>query len=100
MRRNILNGWLWKQAEQMADDRSIKPGYNEMGFAMLPHLRRDRVKAAYIKRGEFGGWIGDIVLKNMPLGCPDMCGTAVSHPAKSEAEARKTLIHPLIFVGT
>lgn len=98
MSRNILNNWLWTQAEQKAAEPSSKPVLGDMGFAILPHLRRDRVKAAYIQRGKFGGYIGDIAFRDMPVGFPDMMGTAISNPVKSEDDARQTVISLLALV--
>jgi hypothetical protein len=97
-KRNILNKWLWKQAEKVADDPEWNVETANAGTGLLPHLKRVKVKAAYVYPALFGGWMGDVELKNMPLGFANVLGTAVSYPAKTEDEARQTIISILAAV--
>ena len=97
-RRNILNKWLWKQAENLADDPEFKVQTANLGASAMPHLRRDRVTAAYVFHGELGGWIGDVHLKGMPRGFGNVLGISVAHPHNNEAEARQTIIGILAHI--
>lgn len=96
--RNILNNWYWKQAEQLADDPAFAWEKGCVAEAMAPHLKRANVKGAKVYRGAKGGWIGDVVFKNMPPGFADTLGTSVAHPHQTEKEAYRAVVNILAGV--
>mgnify|MGYP007008283387 CR=1 FL=1 len=61
-----------------------------LGAATLPHLRLSNVAAVLIYRGDLGGWIADLLLKDVPFGYPNLVGTPVGTPLGSRKKAEES----------
>ena len=55
--------------------------------AQQPHVREKNLEALLIWPGERGGWIVDMVLRNVPPGIANTLGTPVQTPWRTEVEA-------------
>jgi hypothetical protein len=52
-----------------------------------PYLRRGNLAAVDVHEGRRGGWIGDVVFRNLPLGLANVLGTPVDSPCRTREEA-------------
>lgn len=55
---------------------------------LLSHLTLDMFDALVIHEGERGGWLVDLLLRNVPPGFPKIMGTPVASPLASRQEAQ------------
>lgn len=60
---------------------------SDVARAMYSHVTEANLDAVIIKPGEYGGWICDILLKDVPAGIPNAVGTPVKRPWPTRQEA-------------
>lgn len=75
-----------------AEERSKTAGYSwkpmsALGRAQSPYLRVDNIDAVMIYQAPKGGWHGDVVMKQVPVGIPNVLGTPVENPCPSREMA-------------
>lgn len=58
-----------------------------LGRAQAPYLRLDNIDAALIYQAPKGGWHGDLLLKEVPVGVANVLGTPVQNPCPTREMA-------------
>ena len=76
------------EAEAEKDPANIETG-SEIGEQILPWMTIDNVLGVHIYKNEYGGWVTDVQLKEVPTGMSCVFGTPVAQPMETEQEAEK-----------
>ena len=90
---------LLPQAKEEAkkDAANIKTG-SAIGEQILPWMTIDNVLGVHIYENEYGGWVTDIQLKEVPSGMSCVFGTPVAQPMETEEEAEKAGVYLLTTI--
>lgn len=87
----------WARGEARKTDGQLEPE-SALGDASFSALRDEAMlEAILIYQGINGGWHGDIVLKDMPRGMPNVLGSPVGEPHRTRHQAEKSV--RLLLVG-
>src|SRR6476661_4921942 len=78
--RRLLQILLPRAKAKAAKDNPTYRPISALGRAQMPHLRIDNVEAVLIYQAPKGGWHGDVVLRKVPPGVPDILGSPVDNP--------------------
>ncbi len=85
-RRRLVEMLPWARAQARKDTGRLFAG-NAIGRGTFGNIKAENLDAFMVYRAPLGGWHGDILLRDMPPGCPNVVGTPVGQPSATEAEA-------------
>lgn len=93
----MTEGWLLLR-ELLPQARADMVKYqnhsqSRLADAMTPYLREDNFEAVIIYQDQNGGWIADLLLKQVPPGVSNALGTPVGFPHSTREEAVQSAIH-------
>lgn len=80
-----------------SDDLTTK-AISKVAQAAQTHMTIEKFDALVIHEGEMGGWLVDLLLRDMPPGVPTVLGTPVQHPYRTRQEAQNTALDLLIGI--
>ena len=85
--RRLLQILLPRAREQLANGKATWQPMSALGRAQAPYLRIDNVDAVMIYQAPKGGWHGDVVLRSVPDGVPNVLGSPVENPCPTREMA-------------
>jgi hypothetical protein len=69
-----------------------------LGQSVMSHIRESNLGALVVYEDGPGKWYGDLVLKGLPPGVPDILGTPTSTPRSSQKEALRDAYYILVGI--
>jgi len=66
--------------------------------SQAPYYSEDRMAGIHIYHAPLGGWIADLIFRDMPPGIPNALGTPVHSPFRTREEAREGAIGMLAAI--
>ena len=99
--RRLLRILLPQAKERATKEALIWQPMSALGRAQAPYLRLDNVDTVLIYQAAKGGWHGDVVLKQVPDGVPNVLGTPVENPCPTREMATDLVVNLLAqIIGT
>lgn len=95
----VAKNRLKKTVEMVRASKEYKNGsyradaVSMLAQSMLPHLKKNSLKALHIYEAVLGGWHADLELRGMPTGINRMLGTPVASPCDTREEAENFGYH-------
>lgn len=96
--RRLLQILLPRAKERLKDAEHSWQPMSALGRAQAPYLKIENVEAVMIYQAPKGGWHGDVVLKEVPDGVPNVLGTPVEHPCPTREMAVDMAIGLLVQI--
>ena len=78
-----------KASDNYKEGRYSAEAHSLLAQSMLPHLKKNSMKALHIYEADLGGWHADIELRGMPPGINSVMGTPVASPCETREEAER-----------
>lgn len=86
-----------KEAEKQINDiNSYLQPKTLLGQRTIENIKEKHIEAVIVYSNKKNEWYADIVLKNTPVGVPNVLGTPVIHPEKTEQDAKKSAYTMLV----
>lgn len=95
--RRLLKRLLPVALEEAKSDTRTAKVMSEVAEALQTHLTIDKFEALVIHEGELGGWLVELLLRDMPPGHPSAIGTPVREPHRTRQEAQDGALELLIY---
>lgn len=91
----VAKARLEKAIKRVKASTSYKEGkysadaYSLLAQSMLPHLKKNSMKALHVYEADLGGWHCDLELRGMPPGINSVLGTPVAMPCETREKAEE-----------
>ena len=86
------------RARIMARESSDLKAVSALAQAARPYMREDNLAALLVYRTPLGGWIADVLLKDVPPGISNLMGTPTRYPLTTRDEAIEHGIALISFI--
>jgi len=88
--KNLKNKAKKEAEKDLLNTKSYLQPQTLIGQRTLENIKEKNLEALVIHSKNTTDWYADILLKNTPVGVPNVLGTPTHHPEKSEKEAIKS----------